>query len=297
MRADWRSPSPAPEGRGCPVWSPVMECAAPRALRRRPTRGRELQIFQRLEPCVLHKVASMFRPAMRPSRERRGESRAVTPGNPVRRALVAVALGVRHFAIQCEFVAWPQVANVVPDGQPHFASDDEGLDRERMRVRLKHGRRRPRPLDDFVEAQCLRFAAEGFKGRQIHFHALLRRTATLVYLHHPQYTGIPANPSLAIPKALAPRPGLYLRSAWMFASRTVLPQDAFESATKRANSVGVPTVGTTSSPVFANDARTVGSSIRAFSSRLSCATMAGSVFAGANTPTQIPRSGGMPARG
>jgi hypothetical protein len=40
----------------------------------------------------------------------------VAPGNPVRRALIAIALRVRHLAIYCELVAWSQVANVVADG-------------------------------------------------------------------------------------------------------------------------------------------------------------------------------------
>jgi hypothetical protein len=40
----------------------------------------------------------------------------VAPGNLVRHTLVAIALRVGHLAIQREFVAWPEVANVVTDG-------------------------------------------------------------------------------------------------------------------------------------------------------------------------------------
>jgi hypothetical protein len=44
------------------------------------------------------------------------------------------------------------VPNAVVHGEPHLALDDDRLDRERMRMRLKHRARRPPAFHDFVEA-------------------------------------------------------------------------------------------------------------------------------------------------
>src|SRR5262252_1417279 len=75
---------------------------------------------------------------------------------PVRRAGVAVALGVRDAFVELEAVAGLQVLRLAAARQPHLAGDDDRLDGERMFVRLEDGAGRPVARHDFVVALAAR---------------------------------------------------------------------------------------------------------------------------------------------
>ena len=71
---------------------------------------------------------------------------------------------MRHVAIDAELVPGPQVPLAAAvDVEPHLALHDQRPHRERMRVRLDDGGRRPLALDDLVETLRLRFVLECFE--------------------------------------------------------------------------------------------------------------------------------------
>src|SRR5690348_594387 len=85
--------------------------------------------------------------------------------HPVRRALGAVALSVRHAALDLKAVSRAQVLRAVPYRKPHFALHDEGARRKRMGVRLDDRAGLPGALDHLVAADGALLCSERFEGR------------------------------------------------------------------------------------------------------------------------------------
>ena len=63
--------------------------------------------------------------------------------DPVRRAFGAITLHVRYLALEGEFIAGAQMADLVAHREPHFTLHDQRPQRKRVRMPVHNRARRP----------------------------------------------------------------------------------------------------------------------------------------------------------
>lgn len=88
--------------------------------------------------------------------------------DPIRGALLAVTLGVRHLAVEGKGVAHEQVPDIVSDDEPHLVLNNTRAHRERVGVRVEDRKRVPPSLDQFVESVRAGVGCKSLEGILVH---------------------------------------------------------------------------------------------------------------------------------